>query len=187
MNFFLSAKHWQLFLLLAIAPLALIFILFGIEILSFKKYDYSVVSYHFVDAFALLLLAFSALYFAWLGTIGIKFQRYLKEEQRINTTGFKITLSISFLYVLSIVLLILERNIIESLWFALKIFTYIAGFLNLINIYFAALVLNTVEKQKEQSFMDVLGDFFMFLLFPIGFWVIQPKVNSIIMKRRVLD
>jgi len=45
--------------------------------------------------------------------------------------------------------------------------------------YFAARLLNSVEQQRDVSFKEFAGDFFAFILFPIGVWWLQPRINKI--------
>ena len=47
-------------------------------------------------------------------------------------------------------------------------------------MYFVAKTLKTVELQKEVLFSDFAGEFFIVWFFPIGIWIIQPKINKII-------
>jgi len=39
--------------------------------------------------------------------------------------------------------------------------------------------MNTIEKGKDVSFSQYAGDFFLLLFFPIGIWIIQPRLNKI--------
>ncbi|WP_101311729.1 hypothetical protein [Labilibaculum manganireducens] len=47
-------------------------------------------------------------------------------------------------------------------------------------LYFVAKTFKTVELQREVSFFDFAGEFFMIWFFPIGIWIVQPKVNKMI-------
>lgn len=44
-------------------------------------------------------------------------------------------------------------------------------------LYFVSKTIKTVELQREVSFSDFAGEFFMIWLFPIGVWIVQPKIN----------
>jgi len=44
--------------------------------------------------------------------------------------------------------------------------------------YFIAETFKTCELQREVKFHEFIGAFFLFLLYPIGIWIIQPKVNK---------
>ena len=47
-------------------------------------------------------------------------------------------------------------------------------------IYYNAKLIKSVELKKEANFADFSSDFFLILFFPIGIWIIQPKLNKII-------
>ena len=47
-------------------------------------------------------------------------------------------------------------------------------------VYFVAKTYKTVELQRQVSFSDFAGEFFMIWFYPIGIWIIQPKLNKII-------
>ena len=47
-------------------------------------------------------------------------------------------------------------------------------------LYFVAKTFKTAELQREVTFSDFVGEFFLIWFFPIGVWIIQPKINKII-------
>jgi hypothetical protein len=47
-------------------------------------------------------------------------------------------------------------------------------------LYFVSKTFKTVELQREVSFSDFAGEFFMIWFFPIGVWIVQPKINKMI-------
>lgn len=50
------------------------------------------------------------------------------------------------------------------------------------SLYFVAKTFKTVELQREVSFSDFVGEFFLIWFYPIGIWFIQPKINKMIEK-----
>jgi hypothetical protein len=36
----------------------------------------------------------------------------------------------------------------------------------------------TIELQREVTFSDFAGEFFLIWFYPVGIWIIQPKVNK---------
>ena len=48
------------------------------------------------------------------------------------------------------------------------------------SVYFVAKTFKTVELQREVTFSDFVGEFFMLWFYPIGIWIIQPKINKMI-------
>ena len=47
-------------------------------------------------------------------------------------------------------------------------------------LYFSAKTLKSVEMQRIATFSDYAGEFFLLWFFPIGIWVIQPRLNKLI-------
>lgn len=47
-------------------------------------------------------------------------------------------------------------------------------------LYFVAKTFKTAELQKEVTFSDFAGEFFLIWFYPIGVWIIQPKINKIV-------
>jgi len=47
------------------------------------------------------------------------------------------------------------------------------------SLYFIAKELKSVELQKPVTFSDFAGEFFLLWFFPIGIWIIQPRINKI--------
>lgn len=45
--------------------------------------------------------------------------------------------------------------------------------------YFNAKALKAVETKKPVTFSDYVGEFFLIWFFPIGIWIIQPRINKI--------
>ena len=48
------------------------------------------------------------------------------------------------------------------------------------SLYFVAKTFKTVELQRQVSFSDFAGEFFMIWFYPIGIWIVQPKINKMI-------
>lgn len=48
------------------------------------------------------------------------------------------------------------------------------------SLYFAAKAFKTAELQRRVTFSDFAGEFFMIWFYPIGIWIVQPKVNRMV-------
>lgn len=44
---------------------------------------------------------------------------------------------------------------------------------------FPVRLLNTIEKEREVTFSDYILDSFLVIFFPIGIWILQPRINRI--------
>jgi hypothetical protein len=49
----------------------------------------------------------------------------------------------------------------------------------LYSLYFVAKTIKTAELQKECTFKDFTEEFILILFYPIGLWIIQPRINKI--------
>jgi hypothetical protein len=55
-----------------------------------------------------------------------------------------------------------------------------AMFCFLYTFYFVAKTFKTVELQREVTFGDFAGEFFLLWFYPVGVWILQPKINKMI-------
>jgi hypothetical protein len=46
-------------------------------------------------------------------------------------------------------------------------------------LYFIAKALKSVEAQQPVSVSEYLGDFFLLWFYPVGIWILQPRVNKL--------
>jgi len=158
MNIFLKLKHWQLFLLLTGWIV--------VEIISPSK-EPTIVSVVFLYFNIAILLA-------WLYALGINLNKKLPDTVKMNLKIFK-----CFLFTVPIGCLV--APFIYGILGELLTILFVM-FCILYCVYFVAKSLKAVELQRPVSFYydyDNIATFFLFLLFPIGVWAIQPKVNKI--------
>ncbi|MBS1933543.1 MAG: hypothetical protein JST96_06060 [Bacteroidetes bacterium] len=47
------------------------------------------------------------------------------------------------------------------------------------SIYFVSKTIKTVELQRETTFSDFAGEFFLIWFYFIGIWFVQPKINKL--------
>lgn len=50
------------------------------------------------------------------------------------------------------------------------------------SFYFVAKTIKTIEIKREADFSDYAGEFFLIWFFPIGVWILQPKINKIMIQ-----
>lgn len=192
---FLKAKHWQLFVLIFVLPIILQFIVMGFLMSSFMREaepDFSVM-FHYMKYFSVIMIFLMTVFWGWLGSIGIGLQNKIPENIKMKVKNFKALFFIAFVYYLSFMVFIniLLTNgflfsvtdygfpvmgIIVLLIFPLHLFSM---FCMLYSVYFVAKTIKTVELQKEVGFKDFVEEFILILFYPIGLWVIQPKINKI--------
>ena len=47
-------------------------------------------------------------------------------------------------------------------------------------LYFVAKTIKTIELQRQVTFSDFAGEFFLIWFFFIGVWILQPRINKMI-------
>ena len=176
----LTIKHWQLFGLLMGLPMIFQFVIMGSVMTSRNPTI-------MFAAFPIMMILFIGLFFGWFYALGTNLHKKLPETATMNLTKFKIFLFIPVAYMLflSVFMFGMFSNIstggqpnpaIFALIVPLHLFSMFCIFYCL---YFNAKALKTVEWQKPVTFSDFAGEFFLIWFFPIGVWIIQPRINKL--------
>jgi hypothetical protein len=176
----LTIKHWQLFGLLMGLPMIFQFVIMG----SIMTSGNPTIMF---AAFPIMMILFIGLFFGWFYALGTNLHKKLPETATMNLTKFKIFLLIPVVYMLflSIFMFGMFSNIstggqpnpaIFALIVPLHLFSMFCIFYCL---YFNAKALKTVEWQRPVTFSDFAGEFFLIWFFPIGVWIIQPRLNKL--------
>jgi hypothetical protein len=183
---FLKAKHWQIFSITIGAPL-LLQMAFGVYlVLHFGAADdpsEEAIFNSFKVVFALMFV-FIAFILGYFWSIGYGLQKLVPEDLKSNLKFFLLSLVLPYIYFLIYQLVFLEAFMSGN--FDMRILSIIAPFQIvamagvLYSIYFMAKTFKTAEVQKKVTFNDFAGEFFMLLFFPIGIWIIQPRINRMV-------
>lgn len=180
MKIFLTLKHWQLFVLLMALPMIFQFITIGAMFLS---NDPLALLYFY----PIMMVFLVAIFFGWFYAIGTNLHKKLPETATMNLTRFKIFLFIPVAYMLflSVFMFGMFTDISSGEGPNPAIFAFIVP-LHLFSmfcifycLYFNAKALKTVEWQRPVTFSDFAGEFFLIWFFPIGIWIIQPRLNKL--------
>ena len=173
-NVFLRAKHWQMFLLLFAAPTIAEFSAIGVipaRILSWR--DLGAGGIFFLGMMVLYLLCF----LAWFWSMGLFFRSIVKAELRMETRFFRFALIYPVVYVPVFFLLVIPDTGVP-VWVILPL--HLACMVCLFYlVYFVSKNLVLAEAGKQVSFYEYAGPFFLLWFFPIGVWIVQPKVNQL--------
>lgn len=176
----LILKHWQIFGLLIGLPLI-------IEAVTMSVVVQSQNPGIFVVVLPIIMVFTVVIFFGWFYALGINLHRKLPASINMNLNRFKMFLFIPVAYMLvfSVFVFYMMSNIssgteptplILAIIVPLHLFSMFCIFYCL---YFNAKALKTVELEKEVTFSDFAGEFFLIWLFPIGIWIIQPRLNKL--------
>lgn len=185
------AKHWQLFVLVFVVPILSMFVFMNLLIVGvidpWKIFSDDSL---FVIAFWVLIAMIShGTQITWMWYIATRLQDKMPEGTHLPLKRIKVFFLIPLLYVFIVAFIVATlldpthkgtaTLIIGTLLFLLPMH-FFAMFCTLHSMFFAAKALRTVELQRKTTFSDFVGEFFMIWFFPIGIWLIQPRINSII-------
>lgn len=163
MKFLLRLKHWQLFLITFGLPYLFSFI-------SFPKFG---IIYYIGS-----LLMFSGL-FGWIWSIANVFYYKIIDREKFKLLRFRTMLFMS----LSILILVFwssEKNSLLKSLYPYILFSvpfYLAMMMYI--ILFAAKTLRTAELGRLAEFKEYLAEGVLIWIFPIGIWILQPRINKI--------
>ena len=147
----------------------------------------------FFDAISFMPLIMAVYIFGlmgWFYSIAIGLQRKIPEPYKMKINRFKIFFYIPVVYIsvfiFAIVMMFgnysLGLNVTPNLLgtiFALVVPIHIfSAFCMFYIMYFVSKTIKTVELQREVTFSDYAGEFFMLWFYFIGVWILQPKINK---------
>ena len=178
---FLKARHWQIFVLLCGVP-------FLTEIIAMPLL-FGGNSMASISTMMLIILIGLGGFLGWFWSIGTGMQHLIPEDITLKTGKFRFFLIYAFVYMLlfsvfviytfaSIHLISENTDVYGGMIFLIVPLHFLAMFAMFYCLYFVAKTYKTVELQRAVTFSDFAGEFFLFWFFPIGVWVIQPKINA---------
>jgi len=170
-NLFLRAKHWQIFLIFAATMLLA-------QIAMFNSMQLGTV----LD-FGKGLLAFwrvtwlSALCFnVWFWAMGSFLNAIVGQRLRPSLGLFRFALIYPLLYLPIFMISFPQQPALLAIILPLHLIAMFCGFY-LLN--FVARNLSLAEMGKRVRFSDYAGTFFLLWFFPLGVWIVQPKINRL--------
>lgn len=188
---FLRAKHWQLFSLLFGLPIVMQIYLMGFsfrQVFAEGQPQFESILPTIIVVFALVSISVFIL-FGWMWSIGVGLQTKIPEDVQMAVTRFKAFVSFPAIYILVLMGLTIsmlthldagvgETGMNPAYFFLIIPFHFFSMFCIFYSMYFVAKTIKTVELQKEAKFGDFVGEFFMMWFYPIGLWILQPKINQ---------
>jgi hypothetical protein len=147
--------------------------------------------------FPFIMVLFIGTLLGWQWSVAIGLQKIVPAGIKMKVTKFKIFFFIPVIYISLILIFVffaLSANFPNAETFNPEFFIAFAVIvpLHLFSmfclfycIYFVAKTLKTVELQREVSFNDFVAEFFLIWFYPIGVWIIQPKINKMIKEHAI--
>ena len=177
----LHLKHWQIFLFYALPGLISILALAAIFAIRIHYGDTEgpqgailpLVILYFVGPLFVIGVALS-----WLWAIAVGLQPKLPEGMNMNLNTFKIAFCGPIVVILVAAFAMLSGW--EGLVFIAVLFlAWVCAMVGVFYVpWFVARTLKSVELQRtDLGFSEVILDYFLIHLGPIGVWFIQPRIN----------
>lgn len=160
MNFVLSLKHWQVFLIFLVGSITSNFTWEGRELLTLGFNSVGLI-----------------IYFFWYFAVGLELTEHLPSRVNLSRN----------LFIFNAFVLLISRAVIELVFDGHYSTNELPGFLWILYLMFALFqfifypskALRSIEIAEEANFSEYIGYFLMILLWPFGIWWIQPKLNKI--------
>jgi hypothetical protein len=178
-SFLLRAKHWQVFILVCglyfVGQMALV----GSILTSPTPHEVFAKG----GLLAGLLMSLSTLgIFVWFWSLGSFFSSIVQPELRMKSGFFRVALVYPpFYFVFFVATLQNSSPELLGLILPLHIFAMVCMFYLL---HFVSKSLVLAETSKSASFYDYAGPFFLLWFFPVGIWIVQPRVNRLYSERK---
>lgn len=179
MGFLLRLKHWQLFLITWGIPI-------GINVLTFSKPALM------VKLFPLMMLVFVVGIFGWIWAISTHLHKRLPSDAKLNIRSFKMVFSIPILYMIALTVWMIYRFYFRfpegsssagSIIAVVAVVHFISMVCILVGLRFAAQTLRSVELGRLARFSEYSIEFFLIWFSPVGFWILQPRLNRLTEKQ----
>lgn len=158
-EFFLKAKHYQIFLSISLPALFATFI---------PNFD--------PDVQLIKIIVITLPYIIWIFMIGKALNLCAPARYRLSETFLIINL-FAFGIIFVLIVMFLDYTVTFHGWTVIIPFYMIFSFFYL--FYFASKALTTTERGKRTSFSEHLSEMFLLLTGYFGIWFMQPRINQI--------
>jgi hypothetical protein len=200
LSFLLKVKHWQLFLLTFGLPAVVVVVLMT-DIYSGDGGEYPdpFVLMATFSSMPLLMIVLLIAIFGWQWAVVVGLQRRIPPEAKFSLVRFKVLFFVPIVYIMFFATLVGMIMIgifteiagmdlpdaasitgVTGLILVMLFFHFFSIFCIFHSIYFAAKTLKTVELQRSVSFSEFAEEFFLIWFYPVGIWVLQPKINALV-------
>lgn len=184
---FLKAKHWQIFILVFGIPLAfqMIFIFRFLSNLNFMMEPDLNDIFAYTRSILIMVMVVMLITYSWFWSMAIGLQKKVQAEVKMKVTLFKVFFIVPIVYIILFsifILSILNSGEFPNPFIILIILPvhFFVIFCSFYCIHFIAKTIKTVELQREVKFSDFVAEFFLIWFYPIGVWILQPRINKFI-------
>jgi len=188
MKRFLLALNWQLFLLVALLPLLIL-----VGGLLVPAYYFSGATLFF--AVPLAVVFSQVVLYGWMWSVGQGLYRQKGLQAYFSNKTFRWMVATPVFIILLVLIFWLwgaailgmgkfsMANVLTGALLFLLPLEVIFIVSKFYCLYFVARVLKTAELQRAARFEDFSMEFILLMVFPIGLWWIQPRVNRLADKK----
>lgn len=168
---FLRAKHWHIFLLLVgVAAAGEIMVMRSFPVTPPPNLDKTFATMGWVTAVSMLC------FMAWFWSMGSFLSSIAQSTRGLNIWIFRFALIYPAVYTTAFFLAVAPQSGMPAFIIPFHLFAMVCMFYDL---YFVSKALVIAETGRAASFYDFSGPFFLLWFFPIGVWVIQPRINRL--------
>lgn len=183
MRSLLNARHWQIFLL-------------TIGLIILVNYAGSVAgraTHQFGPARILgsqiAMVIYMCALLGWIRAIVFGLQSHIPPGAEINTGIFRILSIVPFVFIFAFAVMVSFKVMAPGLIHVTNpvavvilfvLFPVFSMFCIFYSMYYSAKALKSVELQRRVNFGDCFGEIFLTWFFPIGVWILQPRINRIV-------
>ncbi|WP_026473284.1 hypothetical protein [Alkaliflexus imshenetskii] len=183
----LKARHWQLFLFVFIIPFALFLSAFMVPLYFFNG------AWLFFALPVAIVIAQLTLYL-WMWSVGTVVYRRFGLQQFFSNGLFRSLIIVPVVMILLVMAFwiwgasilsmgkfSMANTLTGALWILipLQMVLIISKFYC---FYFTAKVLRSAELQKPAVFDELISEFILMIIFPVGLWFLQPRINGLMSK-----
>jgi hypothetical protein len=176
MRFLLRLKHWQLFLITWGTPII-------IHVQTFSN------PFLMVKLFPVMMAVFIIGILGWIWAISTQLHKKLPDEVNLDVKAFKVVFSIPIIYAVTLTLLMAYQfyfrfpegsSELRSIIGIIAFFHLVSMVCILLGLRFAAQTMRSVELGRLAKFSEYASEFILIWFSPIGFWILQPRLNKLI-------
>ena len=177
-SLFLRAKHWQIFLLLFGALIMAQIAMMSSIASSGPPENIGRIGFLFES----VMVLFVACFLGWFWSMGSFLSSIVRPGLKLKLGFFRFALIYPAFYIPVFIALFQKPN--STVFEVILPFHFFAMYCMFYLLYFVSKSLVLAETGKSASFYDYAGPFFLIWFYPIGVWIIQPRINRLYSERR---